>query len=73
MARLLVVEDHADVRAMLGEHLAAQGHQVESCGDGRRAVDLVRAETAAIAARMPASDSDAAGATGGFAAGAAAQ
>lgn len=44
MARLLVVEDHADVRAMLGEHLAAQGHQVESCGDGRRAVDLVRAE-----------------------------
>jgi two-component system OmpR family response regulator len=40
---VLVVDDYADVRALVGEILAGAGHDVIEAGDGRRAVELVRA------------------------------
>lgn len=41
MARILVVEDHPDVRALVVEHLTGEGHEVLAAGNGSRALDLL--------------------------------
>ena len=41
MARVLVVEDHATMRASLRAILAAAGHEVEEAADGRAALEAV--------------------------------
>jgi len=40
--RILLVEDHADVRTILCEMLASAGHQVEVAESGRSALDELR-------------------------------
>ncbi len=40
MVRILVVEDEAELRELLQENLTFEGFDVQSCGDGRRALDL---------------------------------
>lgn len=42
MARVLVVEDSADVRALIAETLAELGHDVACTGDGRAAIAAFR-------------------------------
>jgi len=41
VARVLVVEDHATMRASLRAILAAAGHEVEEAADGRAALEAV--------------------------------
>jgi DNA-binding response OmpR family regulator len=41
MARILVVDDDADIRLLLRLELAAEGHQIEEAADGRLALDRV--------------------------------
>jgi CheY-like chemotaxis protein len=38
--RVLIVEDNADAREMLGQLLAMDGHRVEQAQDGRQAIEL---------------------------------
>lgn len=38
--RILVVEDNADLAAMLGDYLVARGHRVDFAGDGARGLEL---------------------------------
>jgi two-component system CheB/CheR fusion protein len=38
--RVLIVEDNADAREMLGQLLAMDGHRVEEAQDGRQAIEL---------------------------------
>jgi signal transduction histidine kinase len=42
-ARILVVEDHADSRAMLAEMLGLEGHEVTAVADGAEAVEIGQA------------------------------
>lgn len=42
MARILVVDDHASIRAFLRDALTAAGHDVFVADDGRAAVSLYR-------------------------------
>ena len=42
MARILLIEDNAGLRAILAEHLALAGHTVIEAGDGREGLDHFR-------------------------------
>ena len=42
IARVLVVDDDADVRTLLGTALADEGYEVLTAGDGAEAIELVR-------------------------------
>jgi DNA-binding response OmpR family regulator len=42
--RVLVVEDNADLAAMLGDFLAARGHRVDFAGDGASGLQLALAQ-----------------------------
>lgn len=42
--RVLVVEDNADLAAMLGDYLAAHGHRVDFAGDGAAGLALAKAQ-----------------------------
>ena len=42
MKRVLVVEDDPDIVELISHYLSAEGFQVESVADGRRALELVR-------------------------------
>jgi CheY-like chemotaxis protein len=46
MAKILVVDDDADVRRAMARILSAAGHQVSEAGDGRGALALYRADPA---------------------------
>ena len=57
--RILLVDDDADVRRTLGNHLSAQGYAVEAAGDGERAVEMMAAQSFDIVVtdvRMPGMD-----------------
>ncbi|QNI64863.1 response regulator transcription factor [Synechococcus sp. A15-44] len=43
--RLLVVEDDDSIRETVGEALRAEGFEVQTCGDGTSALNLIIAET----------------------------
>lgn len=43
MARILLVEDDADIRVDLAEILASEGHEVRSAGHGEEALSVLRA------------------------------
>ena len=43
-ARILIVDDDADILAVLGDRLRASGFAVETAGDGLAAMELLRAE-----------------------------
>jgi DNA-binding response OmpR family regulator len=54
--RVLVVEDHPDLRAALRETLAAEGYAVSEAEDGERALTLMSAnhyDAAIVDVRMP--------------------
>ncbi len=40
--RILVVEDENDIRELIFLHLSREGHQVESCGNGQEALELLK-------------------------------
>lgn len=42
--RVLVVEDEEDIRNLIVMHLSREGHQVQSCADGREALNLLKKE-----------------------------
>ena len=46
--KILVVDDEADIRAVLGECLAAAGFETQEAGDGDEAVALVQADRPAV-------------------------
>ena len=46
MARILVIDDDADMRALLDEMLTAGGHEVAQAGDGREGVAKYRTDGA---------------------------
>jgi DNA-binding NtrC family response regulator len=46
MARILVIEDDADMRALLEQLLTSAGHEVVLASDGREGVDQYRARPA---------------------------
>lgn len=46
MARILVIDDDADMRALLDEMLTAGGHEVAQAGDGREGVAKYRTDQA---------------------------
>jgi DNA-binding response OmpR family regulator len=41
---ILIVDDHANVRALVRDYLTAQGYRVVAAGDGREALMVARAE-----------------------------
>jgi len=46
MTRILVIEDDADMRALLEQVLTSAGHEVALASDGREGVDQYRAKPA---------------------------
>ena len=52
-ARILLVEDNPDTRAMLSQSLAALGHQVQTAASGEEALQILAEREAAGAARPP--------------------
>ena len=44
--RILVVDDDVDIRTELTEFLETKGYQVEVAGDGREALDMIKAAPA---------------------------
>lgn len=44
MAHILVVDDEAEMRGMIAEHLARAGHVITQAADGREAIGYVRAK-----------------------------
>lgn len=40
MARILLVDDHSDIRDLLRLHLSMEGHEIQEAGNGREAVDI---------------------------------
>ena len=46
--RILVVDDDADIRTELAEFLETKGYQVEVAGDGREALDMIKAAPADV-------------------------
>ena len=48
MARILVIDDDPDMRALLGEMLRAAGHEVVLAGDGRDGVAKYRLSPAGL-------------------------
>jgi two-component system alkaline phosphatase synthesis response regulator PhoP len=48
MKRALVVEDDPDIVELIDHYLSAEGFEVESVADGRRALDRLRAEAVSL-------------------------
>ena len=46
--RILVVDDDVDIRTELTEFLETKGYQVEVAGDGREALDMIKAVPADV-------------------------
>lgn len=44
MSSILVVDDDPDIRLLLRVELGAEGHRILEAGDGREALELLRAE-----------------------------
>ncbi|MGZ3693263.1 MAG: response regulator transcription factor [Bdellovibrionota bacterium] len=42
--KVLVVEDEEDIRNLIVMHLSREGHEVQSCADGREALQLLKKE-----------------------------
>ena len=42
MARILVIDDNADMRAVVADILVAAGHEIEEAGDGAGGIALQR-------------------------------
>ncbi len=51
MARVLVVDDDADIRAEMAEHLTGKGYEVEQAADGLEALEKFEADPAAPSSR----------------------
>jgi signal transduction histidine kinase/CheY-like chemotaxis protein len=48
-ARILIVEDHADSRAMLAEMLGLEGHEVTAVADGAQAIEVAQVSAPDVA------------------------
>ncbi|HEY1746551.1 MAG TPA: response regulator [Xanthobacteraceae bacterium] len=48
MARILIAEDEDTLRALVARALATEGHEVETAGDGKAALDLLVGEDASF-------------------------
>ena len=57
--RILVVDDDVDIRTELAEFLETKGYQVEVAGDGREALEMIKAAPADVVItdiKMPGGD-----------------